>query len=302
MDAVDVHALSKRYGDFLAVDRLSLRIPQGQVYGFIGPNGAGKSTTIRMLCGLLAPSGGSGTVLGVDFLKNPWDLRQRIGYMSQKFSLYADLTVVENLRFYAGLYGLGGRLLAQRVDATVAQASLEGQETVLTAALSAGVRQRLALGCALLHRPELLFLDEPTSGVDLRSRRRFWDLIYDLAAEGTTVLVTTHFMDEAEHCDRIGCIFRGELVASGTPEEVKKRFPGTIYALETPFPAELLEDLEGRHLPGVRDLYVFGSRLHVVVDEGGASDAVAPWGPQQVAPSLEDVFVALVRAGERKGD
>ncbi|HQK26022.1 MAG TPA: ABC transporter ATP-binding protein, partial [Synergistaceae bacterium] len=194
MNAVDVRGLTKRYGNFSAVEDLSLGVPRGQVYGFLGPNGSGKSTTIRMLCGLLAPSGGEGTVLGVDFRKNPKELRQRIGYMSQKFSLYADLTVLENLRFYAGLYGLGGGALRRRVDTMVALADLEGQEKSLTGTLSAGVRQRLALGCALMHHPELLFLDEPTSGVDLRSRRRFWDLIYDLAAEGTTVLVTTHFM------------------------------------------------------------------------------------------------------------
>jgi len=301
MDAVDVSNLSKRYGSFAAVEKLSLRIPRGQVYGFLGPNGSGKSTTIRMLCGLLAPSEGSGTVLGVDFLKNPRHLRQRVGYMSQKFSLYADLSVVENLRFYAGLYGLGGRLLAQRVEAMVALASLEGSEAVLAGTLSVGVRQRLALGCALLHRPELLFLDEPTSGVDLRSRRRFWDLIYDLAAEGTTVLVTTHFMDEAEHCDHIGFIFQGRLVASDTPEGLKNQFPGTIYALETPSPPELLEELEARRLPGVQDLYVFGPRLHMVVQDALPHDA-APWHPQRVMPSLEDVFVALVRRADRKGD
>jgi len=301
VDAVDVRDLSKRYGSFTAVEKLSLRIPRGQIYGFLGPNGSGKSTTIRMLCGLLTPSEGSGTVLGVDFRKNPRGLRQRIGYMSQKFSLYADLTVVENLRFYAGLYGLGGRLLAQRVEAMVALASLEGWETLLAGTLAAGVRQRLALGCALMHRPELLFLDEPTSGVDLRSRRRFWDLIYDLAAGGTTVLVTTHFMDEAEYCDHIGFIFQGRLVASDTPEGLKGQFPGTIYALETPSPPELLEELETRRLPGVRDLYVFGPRLHMVVQDSLPHEVI-PWHPRRVTPSLEDVFVALVRGAGRKGD
>lgn len=301
MDAVDVHALSKRYGDFLAVDRLSLRIPQGQVYGFIGPNGAGKSTTIRMLCGLLAPSGGSGTVLGVDFLKNPWDLRQRIGYMSQKFSLYEDLTVEENLAFYAGLYGLAGDEKSRRMGEMIALAGLEERRSDRVAHLSGGWRQRLALGSAILHRPRMLFLDEPTGGVDPRARRLFWDIIYDLAREGTTVLVTTHFMDEAEHCDHIGFIFQGRLVASDTPEGLKQQFPGTIYALETPSPPDLLEELEARRIPGVRDLYVFGPRLHVVVEDA-LPDDVAPWRPRRVIPSLEDVFVALVRRGERKGD
>ncbi|HQF91576.1 MAG TPA: ABC transporter ATP-binding protein [Synergistaceae bacterium] len=301
MNAVDVRGLTKRYGNFSAVEDLSLGVPRGQVYGFLGPNGSGKSTTIRMLCGLLAPSGGEGTVLGVDFRKNPKELRQRIGYMSQKFSLYADLTVLENLRFYAGLYGLGGGALRRRVDTMVALADLEGQEKSLTGTLSAGVRQRLALGCALMHHPELLFLDEPTSGVDLRSRRRFWDLIYDLAAEGTTVLVTTHFMDEAEHCDHIGFIFRGRLVATDTPEGLKKRFPGTIYALETPSPPALLENLEEEKIPGVRDLYVFGPRLHAVV-EGALPEALGRWSPREIPPSLEDVFVALVQDNERKGE
>jgi len=218
--AIQCEQLTKRFGARVAVNNLSIEIPKGSIYGFLGPNGSGKSTTIRMLCGLLVPTSGTGTVLGFDVMTQSEEIKQRIGYMSQKFSLYEDLTVEENLDFYAGIYGIDGELRKQRKVELIEMAGLTGRETQLAGSLSGGWKQRLALSCALLHEPELLILDEPTAGVDPVSRRIFWDVIHDLAKKGITVLVTTHYMDEAQTCDWIGFIFFGNLLSQGTPQEL----------------------------------------------------------------------------------
>lgn len=223
--AIKVDHLTKAFGDRKAVDDLSFAIKPGQIFGFLGPNGSGKSTTIRMLCGILTPTGGDGQVLGIE-LKDGETIKQHIGYMSQKFSLYEDLTVSENMQFYGGVYGLDGKHLSERYDYLLALTGLKDREEQLAGTLSGGWKQRLALGCALLHRPQLLFLDEPTAGVDPLSRRIFWDLIRLLSKEGVTILVTTHYMDEAEHCDILGFIFQGRMLDFGTPKEIKVRHHG----------------------------------------------------------------------------
>jgi ABC-2 type transport system ATP-binding protein len=220
--AVTLRSLERRFGTFVAVNQITLDVKQGEIFGFLGPNGAGKSTTIRMLCGILPPTSGSGTVAGFDIVAQSESIKQHIGYMSQKFSLYEDLTVEENIDFYSGIYRIPANRKAERKEWVIAMAELARHRHALTATLSGGLKQRLALGCAILHEPPILFLDEPTSGVDPLNRRVFWDLIYQLADNGTTVFVTTHYMDEAEYCDRLGLIYRGELIALGTPRELKK--------------------------------------------------------------------------------
>lgn len=223
MLAIECRELSKSFGSLLAVDRVTIQIPRGTIYGFLGPNGSGKSTTIRMICGLLTPSSGRGKVLDYDIVKDTEKIRQHIGYMSQKFSLYEELTVSENLDFYAGIYGLSGKKAKMRKERLLEMAGLNGREKQTAASLSGGWKQRLALACALLHEPDILILDEPTAGVDPVSRRIFWNIIHDLADRGMTVLVSTHYMDEAETCDQIGFIFFGKLLVTGTPDELKKR-------------------------------------------------------------------------------
>lgn len=217
---IECENLTKRFQNRVAVDNLTLSIKKGTVFGFLGPNGSGKSTTIRMLCGLLVPTSGTGTVLGLDVRKKSEEIKQRIGYMSQKFSLYEDLTVDENLDFYAGIYGLSGKQRLERKAELIAMAGLAGRERQLAGSLSGGWKQRLALACALLHQPELLILDEPTAGVDPVSRRIFWDVIHNLARQGMTILVSTHYMDEAETCDEIGFIFFGRLLVKGPPKQL----------------------------------------------------------------------------------
>ena len=236
--AVVVENLEKRFGSFVAVDRVSFRIERGEVFGFLGPNGAGKSTTIRMLCGILAPSGGSGAVAGFDIRTQPELVKTQIGYMSQKFSLYQDLTVEENIDFYGGIYRIPPEKRRQRKEWVIEMAGLTEHRRRPTSILSGGWKQRLALGCAILHEPPVVFLDEPTSGVDPISRRRFWDLIYEMSGRGVTVFVTTHYMDEAEYCNRLGLIYRGELIALGTPHELKSettRSDGMLPSLEEVF-------------------------------------------------------------------
>ncbi|MFZ5824393.1 MAG: ABC transporter ATP-binding protein [Bacillota bacterium] len=225
-EAIETRELTRRFGSFTAVSRVSLRVAEGTVMGLLGPNGAGKTTLIRLLLGLLAPSEGDGFVLGHDLRREAEAIRRKAGYMSQRFSLYNDLTVAENLSFYGRIYGLKGDDLADRRAELLAWAGLEPQQGAMAGELSGGLRQRLAFACAILHRPPLLLLDEPTSGVDAVSRRRFWDLIYSLADQGTTVLVTTHYMDEAEYCDRLGMILAGRLVAAGTPGELRAEYGG----------------------------------------------------------------------------
>ncbi len=297
--ALEVRNLTKYFGSFGAVKNLSLRVEPGQIYGFLGPNGSGKSTTIRMICGILPPTEGEGRVLGLDLHRERHALRHKIGYMSQKFSLYGDLTVEENLAFYTGMYGLAGNYRKERMQAMLELARLTRRKKDLTATLSAGMRQRLALGCALLHGPELLFLDEPTSGVDPLSRRHFWDIIYDLAAGGTTVLVTTHFMDEAERCEALGFIFEGVLLASGSPENLKKTLRGKLYGVERDNPMDLLENLRHRSGEDLEDCYVSGQSLLVLAPQGLPED-LRKLGMHPVSPTLEDVFVSLVRRGRKE--
>jgi len=291
MDAVITQDLTRRFGRFTAVDRVSFRIREGSVFGFLGPNGSGKTTTIRMLTGILEPSEGSARVLGMDLVSEREKVRENLGYMSQKFSLYDDLTVQENLDFYAGLFSLPPARSRERIAEIVEMAGLLGRTNDLAGNLSGGLRQRLALGCAILHRPRLLFLDEPTSGVDPRSRRRFWDIIYGLAAEGTTVMVTTHFMDEAEHCDTIGFMFESRLIACGTPEELKALLPGTAWEIPSEDPIGLLERLKGTK--GVMESSVHGRSVHLLAETESAV-VFESLGGRRIVPTLEDVFVHLV--------
>ena len=307
--AVTLRGLEKRFGDFVAVDRISLDVARGEIFGFLGPNGAGKSTTIRMLTGLLAPSAGSGTVAGFDVVTQAEQIKTRIGYMSQRFSLYEDLTVEENINFYSGIYRLSADKKRERKEWVLRMAGLEQHRKTRTAHLSGGWKQRLALGCAILHEPPVVFLDEPTSGVDPLSRRAFWDLIYSLSEQGVTIFVTTHYMEEAEYCDRLGLIYRGELVALGTPSELKATsVQGTVLEVVCDRPQDALATLES--IPGVREAAMFGTTLHVVTDEhvdlaervtealSGAGFAVER--VERITPSLEDVFVALIEASDRR--
>jgi ABC-2 type transport system ATP-binding protein len=297
-----VKDLVKRFGDFTAVDRISFEAHAGEIFGFLGPNGAGKSTTIRMLCGLLRPTSGQAMVSGLDVARQPEMVRQTIGYMSQKFSLYNDLQVIENLRFFAGMYSVRTADLAGRLDWAIDMAGLKGRENTMTGTLAAGWKQRLALGCAVLHRPPVLFLDEPTSGVDPISRRQFWELIHRMADDGVTVFVTTHYMDEAEYCNRLVLIDRGRIVAAGSPLELKRTsMDGELVVVECDLVGKALELLH--NTPEVRDAAIFGNALHLVVTE--ASQAIAGIRAyltargvivtriEPIRPSLEDVFVSL---------
>jgi ABC-2 type transport system ATP-binding protein len=306
MPAVEVENLVKRFGDFTAVDGITFSVPRGEIFGFLGPNGAGKSTTIRMLCGILAPTAGRGAVAGFDVVREPESIKTVIGYMSQRFSLYEDLTVDENIAFYGGIYGVEGERLAARRRWILAMAGLEARSGSLARELPVGWKQRLALGCAVVHEPRILFLDEPTSGVDPLSRRSFWDLIYAVAGEGVTVFVTTHAMDEAEHCDRLGMIYGGRLVALGSPEQLKGGHAAGVLLEVRAEP--LMRALEAASAaPGVREVAVFGAGLHVTVAgdaavgalRGALEDAgVNVRAIAAIRPTLEDVFVSLVeRAG-----
>ena len=297
--AVLTKGLTRRFGAFTAVSDLDLSVRSGGIFGFLGPNGSGKTTVIRMLCGLLQPSAGEAMVLGMDVSVQSEDIRAQIGYMSQKFSLYGDLTVEENLLFYGRMYGLGGQALSRRVKDMTLMAGLEGRENTLTSGLSGGVRQRLALGAAIIHNPPLLFLDEPTSGVDPGSRRAFWDIIYDLSAQGTTVMVTTHFMDEAEHCDDLGFILGGELIATGSPAELKSSLPGTLWSIPSSKPMDMLEQLGDTRDLYVLDAYVCGDSLHLLSTRGWQAPAPTEHA-KKITPSLEDVFVFLVKNSRKE--
>ncbi len=301
-NAVVIEEITKRFGSFVAVDRLSLTVRKGEVFGFLGPNGAGKSTTIRMLCGLLRPTSGRASVAGFDVDRNPEAVRQHIGYMSQKFSLYNDLKVIENLRLFAGLYSVPARELQSRIDWALEMANLKGQQNLMTQTLPGGWKQRLALGCAVLHRPPIIFLDEPTSGVDPISRRQFWDLIHQMAQEGVTVFVTTHYMEEAEYCNRLALIFRGKIVALGSPAELKRdSMKGELLLMRCEPLGRAVEALQSA--PGVMDAAVFGDALHLVVADAEASrpqimnflvaKGIAVSQVEKIRPTLEDVFVSL---------
>ena len=309
--AVIAEHLTRRFGSFTAVNDISFQVKKGEIFGFLGPNGAGKSTTIRMLCGLLNPTSGTGTVAGFDILSETEQIKQHIGYMSQKFSLYEDLTVTENISFYGGIYGLAGKQLAERLDWAVAMAGLHDHRTSLTAILSGGWKQRLALACAILHEPPIIFLDEPTSGVDPVSRRQFWDLIYSMADQGITIFVTTHYMEEAEYCDRIALIYDGKMIATGSPMELKTRFmQDTIIELRCTDPQSLIAPLKS--LLEIRDAALFGSGLHIVAkDDTTATAAIKKllgelamdkesWAMETILPSMEDVFISLIEEVDRK--
>ena len=308
--SIVVENLVKRFGQFTAVDGVSFSTRRGEVFGFLGPNGAGKSTTIRVLCGLLRPSEGRAEVAGFDVAAEPDRVRQCIGYMSQKFSLYNDLRVTENLRFYGGLYNVPPGLLASRMDWAIEMAGLRGRESAITGTLPTGWKQRLALGCAVLHRPAVLFLDEPTSGVDPISRRKFWDLIHDMAQEGVTVFVTTHYMDEAEYCNRLALINRGKIVALGTPTELKERHMEGELVLAEARPLEAAAAALDE-LPEVLDTAVFGNALHLVVRDAEAAlpalrarldeRQLEVTRLEPIRPTLEDIFVSLT-AGHGNGN
>lgn len=297
MFIIETENLTRRFESFTAVDKVTMRIKKGSIYGFLGPNGSGKSTTIRMLCGILAPTTGKGTVLGYDIAREGEQIKQHIGYMSQKFSLYEDLTVKENLEFYAGMYNLSGKNKQARISQMIAMAGLNGRENELTVNLSGGWKQRLALGCSILHAPSIVFLDEPTGGVDPKSRRLFWEIIYDLANAGTTILVTTHFMDEAERCDDIGFIFEGKLIASNTPTGLKQAITDTLIRIEDTHSMELLTAIQEKE--GVVDAYVQGNAVHVLV-QADQLTAFAQYPYEIISPSLEDVFVYFVNSHRKE--
>jgi ABC-2 type transport system ATP-binding protein len=302
-NAIEVKGLRKTFGDFVAVNSIDLNVKRGEIFGFLGPNGSGKTTTIRMLCSTIEPSGGSATVMGYDIDTEAEMVRLNIGYMSQKFSLFSDLTVDENLRFYAGIYGLSDEKFAERRAYILRMADLEGREDELTGNLSVGWKQRLALGCATIHEPKLIFLDEPTSGVDPNARRQFWELLYELAHSGVTLFVTTHYMDEATHCNRLAFIYRGNIIADGTPQEIKASLSAdTILQLEVADGEEALAALKDH--PLVEEAYMQGALLNVNIGEHAAADAdltdflgnagFEVMHIQAVEPTLEDAFVHLV--------
>jgi len=306
---VAVENLTKTFGDFLAVDHIRFQVEKGEIFGFLGPNGAGKSTTIRMLCGLLLPTSGIGQVAGFDIMKEPEKIKQAIGYMSQKFSLYDDLKVVENLHFFGGIYGLSGSSQKRRENEVFGMIGLQDVQDRITRTLAVGSKQRLALGCAILHEPSILFLDEPTSGVDPISRRNFWSLIQQMAERGVTTFVTTHYMDEAEYCDRLALIYQGKIIAMGTPSELKvKTLPQGIFEVECDPLVTALDLLKKE--PWISDSAVFGDGLHVVGKEGidlereinalFRKHGILLKRMGRIRPSLEDVFVSLIEGKEKQ--
>ncbi|MDY7039374.1 MAG: ABC transporter ATP-binding protein [Chloroflexota bacterium] len=302
--AVEVVNLTKKFGDFTAVDEVTFNVRRGEIFGFLGPNGAGKTTTIRMLLGLLWPTSGSAKVLGYDIVKQSEEIRKHIGYMSQRFSLYNDLTVMENLNFYGGTYGVRNKRLKERKNYILKMAGLEGRERELTRNLSGGWKQRLALGTAIIHEPDMLFLDEPTAGVDPISRRAFWDLLYELAEDGTTILVTTHYMDEAEHCQDLAFIQRGRIAARGSPQVIKEtEMHGQVLEIDCDRPEAAVHAL--RELDLFEEVALYGALVHVVSNDAQRHEAIirktlAERGVELqtmdlIAPSLEDVFISSVK-------
>jgi len=302
--AVQAIDLTKKFGDFTAVDGVTFHVWRGEIYGFLGPNGAGKTTTIRMLLGLLKPTSGRATVLGFDIVSQTAEIKRHIGYMSQRFSLYDDLTVEENLNFYGRTYGVKGRQLRARKEFVLHMAGLEGQGHTLTRNLSGGWKQRLALGTAIIHEPEMLFLDEPTAGVDPVSRRAFWDLLYKLAEEGTTIMVTTHYMDEAEHCHNLAFIQHGRIVAHGSPAEIKEtRMRGQVLEIDCDDPALAIPAL--REMETFEEVALYGTLIHAVapdvealkprIREALQSRGIGVRTMDRITPSLEDVFISSVR-------
>lgn len=310
--AIEVCGLTKMYGSFTAVDGISLSVEAGTIFGLLGANGAGKSTTIRMLCGLLTSTSGEGRVAGYDINRQPEKIKQNIGYMSQEFSLYQDLTVEENITFFGGVYGLSRRRIKERMKWVIEMAGLQGRERMLAAQLSGGWRQRLALGCAVLHEPRVIFLDEPTGGVDPVSRREFWDLINEFAEQGVSLLVTTHYLDEAEYCNQVSLMHAGRIAAQGSPAELKeKQIPFRIWQVICENVTDALEVLQAREW--VRESSIFGRTLHVgvtladhvaagkikeVLEEAG----ISPERVEPILPSLEDVFIHVITRNNVSGE
>lgn len=304
MKSIEVKNLTKKFGSFTAVDDISFNVNKGEIFGFLGANGAGKTTTIRMLCGILTPTSGDAIVGGYSIMKETNKVKTRIGYMSQRFSLYNDLTVEENINFFSGVYNLPDEKLKERKKWVLSIANLEGKEKLLTSSLPGGIKQRLALGTAVIHQPEIVFLDEPTSGVDPISRRNFWDLINSLADEGVTVLVTTHYLEEAEFCNNIIMIDQGKIIAEGNPKELKSTYiKNKIYEIETTSPVELMEVLKTGDF--VDEVSIFGNNLHLSVndklkDKAAISSFITSKGNyrvnaiSEIMPSLEDVFIHLL--------
>lgn len=312
MNSIEVFDLTKTFGKFTSVNNISFEVKEGEVFGFLGSNGAGKSTTIKMLCGILEPTSGDATVGGYSIAGDPDGVKRNIGYMSQKFSLYSDLTVSENINFFGGVYGLEGNELNERKKWVLNIAGLEGREKTLTSSLSVGFKQRLALGCAVIHEPKIIFLDEPTGGVDPISRRKFWDLITDLSERGTTVFVTTHYLDEAEFCNRIILINAGTLIASGSPKELKKKYiKNKVIEIDCSDIYKATEILEKENI--AESISIFGNSLHVTLKESSDSDLkyekdevllitdLLRKDPDikinrisEITPSLEDVFLYLI--------
>lgn len=310
MNAIEVKNLSKVFGSFKAVNDISFNVKQGEIFGFLGANGAGKSTTIRMLIGILEPTSGDALVGGFSIMNQPDKVKTQIGYMSQKFSLYNDLTVEENIRFFAGVYGLTGKKYLERKKWVLKVANLEGKEKLLTGSLPGGIKQRLALGTAVIHEPKIVFLDEPTSGVDPVSRRNFWDLINDLSAAGTTVLVTTHYLDEAEFCNDIILINAGRLIAQGNAKELKTNYiKNTILEIESDKVVESMEILEKEDWAG--ETSIFGNYIHVILNDNSKGEkdikeiltskhSIAVHRVDKIIPTLEDVFIHLLEKDNKK--
>ncbi len=309
---VSIKDLDRKFGSFVAVNKVSFDVYRGEIFGFLGPNGAGKSTTIRMLCGILNPTGGSGTISGYDIRTESEQIKLQIGYMSQKFSLYEDLTVEENIDFFNGIYNIPKEKKVDRKEWVIEMAGLKNHRNSFPRDLSGGWKQRLALGCAILHEPPIIFLDEPTSGVDPISRRMFWDLIYDMTGKGITVFVTTHYMDEAEYCDRIGLIYRGELITLGTPDELKREhMKETVLEITCNSPQDIIIDVE--MLPEVKEAAIFGHGLHLILidsTEETMNSAMrknalmfkddSEFSQKKIISSLENVFVSLIESKDRE--
>jgi ABC-2 type transport system ATP-binding protein len=302
-NAIETFDLTRQFGSFTAVDKVNFYVPKGEIFGLLGPNGAGKTTTIRMLCGIIRPSAGNATVLGFDIRKDTEEIKKNIGYMSQKFSLYDDLRAIENLQFYAAIYGVERSARKKRIQNLIDQSGLRGVENELTSSLSGAWRQRLALACAIAHNPPMLFLDEATAGVDPLSRREFWDLIYDMASEGTSIVATTHYMDEAEYCNTIGMMYQAEMIALASPDRLRDEMPGILVQIscDQPLRAEEVAD----NFPGVIDAAIHGVRLHVTLKNDEKitaltnalhADGILVEDVETILPSLEDVFINMVES------
>ena len=309
MNSIEVNNLTKKFGDFISVDNISFTVEKGEVFGFLGANGAGKSTTIRMLCGIISPTSGDAIVGGSSIKNQPEQVKQTIGYMSQKFSLYNDLTVEENINFFGGIYGLSNSKLEERKKWVLSIADLTGKEKLLTDSLPGGIKQRLALGTAVIHKPEIVFLDEPTSGVDPISRRNFWELINNLSSDGTTVFVTTHYLEEAEFCNNIILIDSGRLIAEGNPKELKTNYiKNKILEVECTNIIAALEILAKENF--VEETSIFGNNIHIIVNDLYKSaeqikqtlnnNSITVLRVEEISPTLEDVFIKLVDKKENK--